>query len=608
MAITVVDPVLAWAILVLSSIVAAFHAPFLFWSFVAALCYILIYRDTTPQKVRLEHVEKEFEKEFDKEVEKEFEKEFKMEQQAEDLLVFIKDSNVPLELKIMNISELRANIKHRHVPDAAISPSFEIIRFGIMSLALQDAAFSTLSHLTKRLVLQEQQHIVAVQGAQTYPLLVERLGDQKDRVRIRASQAFTDFWLAASADVEQVIRDVVLPGKHPRAKEAGLQWISKASSSNLLKVTCTDNWQMNQEQGLQFRSFVPKLVDCLEDADGTVREAAKVTVVELFRYVYGSIAPSFANSSLTIARNAPDHAKYDLKKHLHQRNVRNTIATHVLSQLGLGSTEEVDLKASTQSHVGELRKKDETLPASINVEHPAAPSPPSTAEDAAQLEPIYVNTNREIEDIFREAFPYFEGKESEQNWTHREKSVVKFRKITKGNAPSDFTATYLLSVKGLLDGILKTVNSLRTTVSTNGCLLVQDIAKAAGPGLDPMVEILLQSLIKLCGGTKKISAQNGNATVNAILAQVSYNVRLMQHIWTACQDKNVQPRSFATEWLKTIITIHGHHKHTLEHAGGLELIEKCIKKGLMDANPGVRTSMRPTYWAFFRLWPDRSDV
>lgn len=206
MAVTVVDPVVCWAIVILPCIVTAVYAPFLFWSVVAASCYVLLYSETD---------------------------ELNMEKQAEDLLVTVKDNNVSPEVKLKDITELKAHIKHRHVPDAAISPSFEIIRIGIMSLPLQDAAFSILSHLTKRLVLQEQQHIVAVQGAKTYPLLVERLGDQKDRVRIRASQAFTDLWLAASADVEEVIRDVVLPGKHPRAKEAGLQWISKASSTNL---------------------------------------------------------------------------------------------------------------------------------------------------------------------------------------------------------------------------------------------------------------------------------------------------------------------------------------------------------------------------------------
>jgi hypothetical protein len=41
---------------------------------------------------------------------------------------------------------------------------------------------------------------------------------------------------------------------------------------------------MNKTDSLQFRSFVPSLVTCLEDSDGGVRETAKSCVVELFRY------------------------------------------------------------------------------------------------------------------------------------------------------------------------------------------------------------------------------------------------------------------------------------------------------------------------------------
>lgn len=40
---------------------------------------------------------------------------------------------------------------------------------------------------------------------------------------------------------------------------------------------------MHTEQGLQFRSFVPNIVDCLEDADSNVREAAKANLIELFK-------------------------------------------------------------------------------------------------------------------------------------------------------------------------------------------------------------------------------------------------------------------------------------------------------------------------------------
>jgi hypothetical protein len=47
------------------------------------------------------------------------------------------------------------------------------------------------------------------------------------------------------------------------------------------RLTC---WgQTHQEQGLQFRAYVPLLMELLEDADGMVRDCAKSTVIELFK-------------------------------------------------------------------------------------------------------------------------------------------------------------------------------------------------------------------------------------------------------------------------------------------------------------------------------------
>lgn len=235
---------------------------------------------------------------------------------------------------------------------------------------------------------------------------------------------------------------------------------------------------------------------------------------------------------------------------------------------------------------------------------------PFKAEQAMPSNPdiMYIGTARDLEAIFHEMHPYFEGKESEANWANREKSILKLKKITQGNAPQEFSTTFLSGIKGLLDGILKTVNSLRTTVSANGCQLIQDIAKVCGAGLDNMVEILLQNLIKLCANTKKIAAANANTTVNAIMANVSFHLRLSQHIYNASQDKNVQPRTFACGWLKTIISKNRHSKNIMEHGGGLDLMEKCIKAGLTDRDKNVRDSMRPTYWAFARVWPKHSEM
>ena len=212
---------------------------------------------------------------------------------------------------------------------------------------------------------------------------------------------------------------------------------------------------------------------------------------------------------------------------------------------------------------------------------------------------------RQLEAAFRDMHQSFDGKETEQNWQPREKNIAKLKKITAGTAPQDFTYVYLTGIRSLLDGILKTANSLRTTLSTAGCSLVQDIANASGPGIDNMVDILLQNFIKLCASTKPISRSNGNDTVLAVLANASYHLRIMQHIYGACQDKNLNPRRFACGWLKKIIK--KHPRNVVEHAGGLDLIEKCIKVGLQDKDKDVRELMRPTFWAFARRWPERSE-
>ena len=229
-------------------------------------------------------------------------------------------------------------------------------------------------------------------------------------------------------------------------------------------------------------------------------------------------------------------------------------------------------------------------------------------QDLAQIEPLYVHTQRELDEMFRDMTPPFEGKESEHNWMARDKSVTKLRRLLTGNAPQEFHTAFVAGVKSVVDGILKVANSLRTTVSTNGCQLVQELARTLGPAIDSFVEILIQNFIKMSANTKPIASNNGNVTVETLLSHVSYHARLMQHMWLSFQDKNVQTRSYASGWLKILIKKHARSRAQFEHSGGLEMTEKCLKKGLVDANPKVRENTRATYWAFAQLWPDNADA
>ena len=248
-------------------------------------------------------------------------------------------------------------------------------------------------------------------------------------------------------------------------------------------------------------------------------------------------------------------------------------------------------------------KRAETLQPDIGFADSFASEQPPPAE-VVVMDPIHIYTQRELDDVFRDMAPHYEGKESEGNWLARDKNCTKLRRILKGNAPHEFHATFIAGIKSLLDGILKVANSLRTTMSTNGCLLVQELAKTLGSAIDPWVEILLQSFIKMCGATKNIAAQNGAATVDTIFQNVSYNSRVLQHVAMASQDKNVQPRTHSATWAKTLIKRHTSH---IEHSGGLETLDTLIRRGVTDANPKVREAYRSAYWTYALVWPQRAE-
>ncbi|KAJ4300287.1 suppressor of tub2 mutation [Collariella sp. IMI 366227] len=493
-------------------------------------------------------------------------------QQVADLIAILR-TDASVDAKVQQVTAIKSSIKQHNVPDSCIQPVFEALRTASSSqhAVLVNAGFTSINHLFTRLARQEPRYLTK-EGARTLPLIIEKLGDSKEKFRQLALQALGTLYKWAPLEVERSVRNTAMVGKNARAKEASMHWLL----------------QMHQEQGLQFRAYVPILMELLEDADPTVREMAKTTVIELFR-------------------NAPNAAKSDLKKQLKNFKVRPAIEQAIVKELNPTSS----APSFQPDAFDEPAPARPALAASVSslAVRPKTPNPPTLTEVGPEpVEPSYVNTSRELDEILKEMHFHFEGRETEQNWLKREESITKLRRLVAGNAATDFRDPFLIGLKALLDGIIKAITSLRTSLSSKGCFLIQEVAKAYGPTMDPLVELLMQTFVKLTAATKKISAAQAHSTVDIIISRVTYNARLMQHIWGACQDKNVQPRLFSAMWLKTLLKKEAHHKSHVEHTGGLDLIEKCIKKGLGDANPGVRTEMRGTYWTFAGIWPARAEA
>lgn len=121
------------------------------------------------------------------------------------------------------------------------------------------------------------------------------------------------------------------------------------------------------------------------------------------------------------------------------------------------------------------------------------------------------------------------------------------------------------------------------------------------------METLLTRLLRMAGFTKKIIATLSQNVVDSILIHTSCHPRQsLPLLWAATQEKTVQARAFAVGHVKTFVDCHGlRSKHTIESAGGADILEKCVKKGLADQNPGVREQARLSFWSFEAVWKDR---
>jgi CLIP-associating protein 1/2 len=508
-----------------------------------------------------------------------------MEQQAVNLMSMLKRPTAPSETKVNLFNSLKSDIKHYRVPETAQSNIFDCIKLGITqqsSAALASSAFSTLGHLIKRLKIQDASgHAITQLSPRLFPAIHDRLGDLREPVRAAASQALIDLYPFCATEIEQLVCDEALPGTNPRAKETVMRWVVR----------------MHQEENMPFKAYVSPMVARLADPDGAVQEAAKSVLIELFT-------------------DAPNGAKIDLKRQLKAHSIKHVIESSILTQIGStaaaprpapaaaagpSSAEDPDLDTEAV-RAARAKAFAQAFTNSLNSE--AAQPPP---QEVVPMDPKYVQSLRELDDTFREMLPCFDGKEDEHNWQARDKSVTTVRCLLKGNAPTEFHHAFMSGVKSLLEGIIKTSSSLRTTMSSNGCQLVRELAVTLGPALDPHVEILLQSFIKMSAATKQIAAENGRSTTDHIFQNCTYHIRMMQHVWNAAQDKNIQVRQFVGDWLRTILKRQASYKQHFETSGSLDLAEKCIRKGLDDANPKVKENSRTTYWTFAKIWPEKAD-
>ncbi|KAK6346718.1 suppressor of tub2 mutation [Orbilia brochopaga] len=478
-------------------------------------------------------------------------------------------SNRDDAIKVDLLVQAKQKIKHYGIDPNATETAFTALRIGMSqasNMTLFQHSLSCLGYLIKRCRVNDA-NLLKRLSVDLLPLLFDKMGDAKDRIREMALSPVVDIWTVAPVETERFIREIGLTSKNARLKESSLEWLGRV-------------YALYGGQ-LSIKPYTSLLVRLLEDANDSVREKAKNVVVDLFK-------------------SASDPAKADLKKSITEHQVRKTIANYIIEHIS-----GPDPKSSSTKM--EKEKAKDEKPAKPSAKTSYLSSIPGVAME--DMKAAYVNTGKELESELAGMLADLSGKETEQNWALREKYVTRIRELLRGNAPTDHPAVFAAGMKTLCDGLVNTVKSLRTTLSTKACQCVKDLFLVLGHGMDPTIDIILPTMIKLCGGTKKITAEASNITCMVIFAKTSYHhTKIPTYLYGACTDKNIQPRLYATTWFRALLEAHAHEKHVLDHGEGLKKLEDGLKKVLVDSNPGVRESARAAFWMYFDLWPDRATV
>jgi CLIP-associating protein 1/2 len=137
-----------------------------------------------------------------------------------------------------------------------------------------------------------------------------------------------------------------------------------------------------------------------------------------------------------------------------------------------------------------------------------------------------------------------------------------------------------------------------------------DVCEAVGAKLDHHSENILRHLLKLLSQAKKIISNAGANAITTLIKNVSYQLRLLQHIVSNLSQKNVTVRNHCISFIRIIVDLvleKEHSRQLFEKSGALQMLEPVLKKAVQDASPVVREGSREVICVLLVAWPSFTE-
>ncbi|RUS21942.1 clasp N terminal-domain-containing protein [Endogone sp. FLAS-F59071] len=201
-----------------------------------------------------------------------------------------------------------------------------------------------------------------------------------------------------------------------------------------------------------------------------------------------------------------------------------------------------------------------------------------------------IPTAAEFDGEIKRLLYLFQDKETDSTWESFDKALKDLSSWARLGAYE--YQSFVPAIKALKTPIVNSLLTERTRLSGTASELTESLAIVLGRNFEPLNELFMPSLIKLCGRTNKVMVTRALHAVRAIISQS----RVPRAIPRFCEpiiqvDPNKGLRSSMAECLLTSLKVND----VRELEPLIENLEKVIKSGAMDPAPEVRETVRKIY-------------
>ncbi|CAM4936063.1 unnamed protein product [Rotaria socialis] len=453
-------------------------------------------------------------------------------------------------------------------------------------------------------------------------ITVDRLGDAKDQVRETASNLLMKLMVSYAP---QRIWDLMQPLSFDHK-----QYRVKDESQRLLIRSLNEFGSST----IQLNKLVPLICKLISDSNGTVRQQATDTLVEIYRHVGEKVRGDIAKRDIPEAKLKQLYEKFDdvlasgrmitkaadLTDDGREKRIKARIEEKKPSHLQMVPITDMFLASKpprAQSAAKSRRGSDSSTVSSRS--RPSSSIPTRTT--TTSLSSAAAASGAVDEAIFEDAFNssvdimFSSGKDVENqllnirdtladtnnDWEKRVDALKRLRSLVSSGG--DQYDEFFRNLRQLDLPLATTVRDLRSQIVREACITLAYMSVRLTNRFERTAEGVIPVMINLLQNSAKIIATSGSVGMRYIVTNTQSS-KLAPLILAGIESKSKEIRRQTYELL--VIMLSNWDFSFLEKHG--QLIHNGIKKGLSDADGEARINARKAFGFFREHFPALADA